>query len=140
MLLLLERVIAHLPNGPRWYEPHQRTDQTTTQLISELIREQVLLATRQEVPHSVAVLVDEVADQPRLTSIQATILVERPGQKAIVIGRGGTQLKHIGQAARSEIERLLGRKVYLGLWVKVSEGWRSDEHLLRQLGYAGLIR
>ena len=135
MAVLLERVMAHLPQGPRWYDPHQRTDQTTTQLVGELIREQVLLATRQEVPHAVAVLVDELVEEPHLTSIQATIFVERPGQKAIIIGRGGAQLKHIGQDARHEIERLLGRKVYLGLWVKVAEYWRSDERILRQLGY-----
>lgn len=137
MDVLLERIIAFLPEGPHWYEAQQRTDQTPQQRIGELIREQVLLATRQEVPHSVAVLVEEITERDRLMSIEATILVERPGQKAIVIGRGGTMLKQVGQAARKEIERLLGRKVYLGLWVKVAEGWRSDERILRQLGYAG---
>jgi len=135
MDVLLERIIAHLPEGPQWYEPRQRTDQTTPQRIRELIREQVLLATRQEVPHAVAVLVDEVEERPRVMAIQATIFVERPGQKAIVIGRGGALLKRIGRLARQELERLLGRKVYLGLWVKVAEEWRSDERILRQLGY-----
>ena len=135
MPLLLERIIAHLPEGPRWYEPEQRTDQTSRQLVAEFIREQILLATHQEVPHAVAVLLDDMKEEERLMSIQATILVERPGQKAIVIGRGGEMLKRIGQAARSQIERLLGRKVYLGLWVKVAEDWRRDERVLRQLGY-----
>ena len=135
MPLLLERIIALLPKGPRWYEPQQQTDQPTTYRVSELIREQILLATRQEVPHAVAVLIDEVTEQEHLISVQATILVERPGQKAIVIGKGGAALKQIGQAARREVERLLGRKVYLGLWVKVAEDWRSDERVLRQLGY-----
>ena len=137
MDVLLERIIAHLPEGPRWYEPEQRTDQTASQLITEFIREQVLLATRQEVPHAVAVLLDQIEDRDRVTSIQATILVERPGQKAIVIGKGGAMLKGIGQAARHQIERLLGRKVHLGLWVKVADDWRRDERMLRQLGYGG---
>ena len=134
--VLLEQVIARLPEGPRWYESDRPTDQTTTQRVSELIREQVLLATRQEVPHAVAVLVDALEERPRVIAVQATIFVERPGQKAILIGRGGSMLKGIGQAARQEIERLLGRKVHLELWVKVASGWRSDERLLRELGYA----
>ena len=138
MPVLLERIIAQLPEGPTWYEPQQQTDQPTTHRVSELIREQLLLATRQEVPHAVAVLIEEVKEQEHLIAVQAIILVERPGQKAIVIGRGGAGLKRIGQAARREIERLLGRKVYLGLWVKVSEGWRSDERVLRQLGYGNI--
>ena len=135
MDVLLASIIAQLPQGPRWYEPQDRTDQTTTQLVAELIREQILLATRQEVPHTVAVLVDEVREQERVTVVRATILVERPGQKAIVIGRGGLMLKGIGQEARRALERLLGRKVHLELWVKVAEGWRSDPQVLRQLGY-----
>ena len=137
MDVLLSRIIARLPEGPRWYEPQQRTDQTALQRIGEFIREQVLLATRQEVPHAVAVLVDQVEARERVTVIQATILVERSGQKAIVIGRGGSQLKQIGQEARRELERLLGRKVHLGLWVKVAEDWRRDERVLRQLGLTG---
>jgi len=135
MDVLLSRIIMHLPEGPRWYESTDRTDQTTQQLIGEFIREQALIATHEEVPHAVAVLVDQIEEQEHLTSIQATILVERPGQKAILIGRGGQMLKHIGQEARRQLERLLGRKVYLGLWVKVAEGWRSDDRVLRQLGY-----
>lgn len=138
MDVLLARIMSCLPLGPQWYEPTQSTDQTTTQRISELIREQLLLATRQELPHGIAVLVDQVEERQRVTAIQATILVERPGQKAIVIGRGGAGLKQVGQAARQELERLVGRKVYLGLWVKVAPGWRSDERILRQLGYVGL--
>ena len=137
MDVLLERVVALLPEGPRWYEPEHRTDQTSTQRISEFIREQVLLATRQEVPHAVAVVVDQVEKGERVTSIQATIFVERPGQKAILIGRGGTMLKRIGREARGHLERFLGRKVFLGLWVKVAEAWRRDEQHLRRFGYGG---
>ena len=137
MDVLLERVIAYLPEGPRWYEPDQRTDQTTDQRVAELIREQLLLATRQEVPHAVAVLIEQIEERERVTAIQATILVERQGQKAIVIGKGGAMLKQIGQAARQQLERLLGRKVHVELWVKVAEGWRQDARVLRQLGYTG---
>ena len=137
MDVLLERVVAQLPEGPRWYEPEHRTDQTETQQIGEFIREQILLATRQEVPHAVAVVVDQVEEGKRVTSIQATIFVERPGQKAILIGRGGTMLKRIGGEARGHIERLLGRKVFLGLWVKVAEAWRSDAQHLQRFGYGG---
>ena len=137
MQVLLNEIIARLPEGPQWYEPAQRTDQTPQQLTAEFIREQVLLATRQEVPHAVAVLIDQVEERERVTAVEATILVERPGQKAIIIGRGGLQLKRIGQEARRQLERLLGRKVYLGLWVRVAPDWRSDERVLRQLGYVG---
>ncbi len=137
MDVLLEQIIAHLPEGPRWYEPDQRTDQSSERLISEFIREQLFLATREEVPHALAVLIDEVQRDERLITVQATILVERSGQKAIVIGRGGEMLKKIGSEARRQIERKLGRKVHLALWVKVAEGWRGDERILRQLGYTG---
>lgn len=133
--LLLARIIAALPEGPRWYEPGQRTDQPQGQRLAELIREQILLATHQEVPHAVAVAIEQIEERPKVTVIQATILVERPGQKAIVIGKGGALMKKIGTEARKEIERLLGRKITLGLWVKVSEDWRQDERKLRELGY-----
>lgn len=136
MDVLLARVIARLPEGPRWYEPRQQTDQSVTQRVSELIREQVLLATRQEVPHAVAVLVDEIVEEERLISVRATVFVERQGQKAILIGRGGLALKAIGQAARGHLEELLGRHVYLDLWVKVKPDWRRDPSMLRALGYS----
>lgn len=141
---LLAQLITRLPQGPRWYEPDQLTDQSSEQLIREFIREQVLHATRQEVPHAVAVLLDELTTKeppagrphaPGLTLIRATILVEREGQKAIVIGKQGRTLKQIGTAARLELERWLGRKVFLELWVKVAEQWRADPAMLRELGY-----
>lgn len=133
--VLMAQLLARLPEGPRWYEPEQVTDQTTEQLIQEFIREQVLVATRQEVPHAVGVLLEGVTHKDRAVVIQAVILVEREGQKAIVIGRRGQMLKHIGTEARKELERLLGKKVFLELWVKVAKDWRSDASLLRQLGY-----
>ena len=135
--VLMKAVTPHLPAGPQWYEPHQKTDQSREQLVAEFIREQVLLATHEEVPHAVAVMIDFIEEREKVTTIHATILVERPGQKAIVIGAGGSMLKQIGQEARKELERLLGRKVFLELWVKVSEGWRSDERMIKELGYTG---
>ncbi len=135
MKVLLAQLIARLPEGPRWYGADQLTDQSTEQVIREFIREQVLLVTRQEVPHAIAVLLDEVTPKATVTVIHATILVEREGQKAIVIGKQGHMLKQIGQAARLDLERWLGRKVFLELWVKVAQRWREDPRMLRQLGY-----
>jgi GTP-binding protein Era len=135
MDVLLDRIVTHLPEGPQWYGPEERTDQTQRQRIGELIREQIILATRQEVPGAVAVALEAIEERERLMAIRATIYVERPGQKAIIIGHGGLMLKRIGQAARQELERLVGRKVFLELWVKVVKAWRSDERLLRELGY-----
>ena len=133
--VLMAQLLARLPEGPRWYEPEQVTDQTMEQLMQEFIREQVLRATRQEVPHAVGILLEGVTRKDRAVVIQAVILVEREGQKAIVIGRRGQMLKHIGTEARKELERLLGKKVFLELWVKVAKDWRSDPSLLSQLGY-----
>ena len=134
--LLLERTIGALPLGPRYYPEEQVTDQHLRTLAAELIREQVLHFTHQEVPHSVAVQVrrfEEREEGP--IYIEAHIFVERESQKGIVIGRGGRMLKQIGQAAREEIERLLEHQVYLDLWVKTRYKWRRNERELRRLGY-----
>ena len=135
MAVLLAQLIARLPEGPRWYEADQLTDQSTEQLVCEFVREQVLRATRQEVPQAVTVVLEELTRQESMTVIRATIIVEREGQKAIVIGRGGLMLKRIGTAARLDLERWLGRKVFLELWVKVVADWRTDPGRLRELGY-----
>ncbi len=134
---LLAAIRAHLPQGPRYYPADQVTDLTERFLVAELIREQALRFLRQEVPHSIAVVVTEW-DEPRpdLVRIAATLYVERASQKKIVLGRKGQMIKQIGQAARLEIERLLGRRVYLELWVKVWEKWRRREGMLRRLGYS----
>ena len=134
---LLEVLVERLPMGPRWYEAGQVTDQSSEQLIREMIREQVLLATRQEVPHAVAVLIEQIETKETVTVIHAAVLVERSGQKAIIIGKEGSMLKQIGQASREALERWLGRRVYLQLWVKVVENWRSNHEILRELGYEG---
>jgi GTP-binding protein Era len=133
---LLDMVIACLPVGPRYYPEEQVTDQTERAISAELIREQVLLRTRQEVPHSVEVVVDEFkARSEKLTYIHATIIVERATQKGILLGRGGRMIKTISQAARQQIESMVGTKVYLELWVKVRPKWRQKESELRRLGY-----
>ena len=135
MAVLLDEVIARLPTGPRWYEADQVTDQSTTQLCQELIRERVLHATRQEVPQAVAVMIEELTQKEGVTVIRATILVEREGQKAIVIGRQGQMLKRIGTEARQALYRWFGQKVFRELWVKVAEEWRHNPMTLRRLGY-----
>jgi GTP-binding protein Era len=134
---LLDMIVARLPQGPRYYDPDQLTDQTMRFIVAELIREQVLRFVHQEVPHAVAVAVEEWKQRREdLTYIGANIFVEKESQKGIIVGQGGGMLKRIGQAAREEIERLVGNRVYLELWVKVRPKWRKDEDELRRLGYA----
>ena len=134
---LMARIIAHLLPGPRYYPEDQVTDQTVRAIAAELIREQVLRFTHQEVPHAVAVLVDEFKERSAdMTYIHATIVVERESQKGILLGEGGQMIKRISTAARREIEQLVGTRVYLELLVKVWKKWRKDEADLRRLGYA----
>ncbi|MER2600483.1 MAG: GTPase Era [Caldilineales bacterium] len=134
---LLAAIVQRLPIGPRYYPEDQVTDVQERFIAAELIREQVLLHTYQEVPHSVAVLVDEFKERPDgILYISATIYVERDTQKKIILGKGGQQIKQIGQGAREQIETLVDGKVYLELWVKVWEHWRKNEAWLRELGYA----
>jgi GTP-binding protein Era len=128
-------ILAHLPEGPQYFPEDYVTDQPERFLAGELIREQVLAATRQEIPHSVAVSVDKWEEAGRLTRIFATIRVERDGQKGIVIGSKGTMLKRIGTLARQEMERLFGIKVYLDLHVKVQPGWREKPAFLNALDW-----
>jgi len=128
-------ILSHLPEGPAYFPEDHVTDQPERFLAAELIREKVLLATRQEVPHSVAVMVDKWEETPRITRIFATIRVEREGQKAIVIGAGGAMLKQIGTLARQEMERLFGMKIHLELYVRVQPGWREDASFLNTLDW-----
>ncbi len=133
---LLDMVIAHLPEGPRYYPGDLITDQTEREIAAELIREQVLRFTHEEVPHSVAVVVEEYRERETGgVYIAATIYVEKESQKGILIGAGGQMLRRIGTAAREEIERMVGGRVYLDLWVKVSKNWRRDMQRVRQMGY-----
>lgn len=133
---LLSVLIDYLPEGPQYYPGEEVTDQPEDMMLSELVREKVLWLTRQEVPHSVAVVVDEAfTGEKGVRVIRATIYVERDSQKAILIGSGGKMMREIGRKARREIEDLLGVRVFLELWVKVRPGWRQDEHQLRRFGY-----
>ncbi|MFC2030202.1 GTPase Era [Chloroflexota bacterium] len=133
---LLGAIIERLPLGPRYYPEDQVTDQQLRFMVAELVREQVLRYLHQEVPHSVAVIVEEFTERSEtLTYIGATVFVERDTQKAIILGQGGSMIKRIGRDARRGIENLLGTKVYLELWVKVKKKWRKDERELKRLGY-----
>lgn len=123
---LMDACMKLLPEGPHYFSQDEITDQPERFLVAELIREQVLLHTSEEVPHATAVLIDQYEEKPRLTRVAATIYVEREGQKAIVIGRQGAALKKIGTAARLQIERLLNTKVFLELFVKVQPNWRES--------------
>jgi GTP-binding protein Era len=127
---LAQDLAAILPEGPAYFEPGQVTDLPLETQIAELIREQALKRTREELPHSITVEVDELEEG----RVRALVYVETESQKAIVVGKGGTMIKAIGTAARPEIERLIGRTVFLELKVKVRPKWRRDERVLEQLG------
>lgn len=133
---LLEVLTDQLPEGPQYYPEDQITDHPEYFVVSELIREKVLEFTREEVPHSVAVVTEKMSrnDNDKV-HIQAAIIVERKSQKGIIIGKGGSMLKKIGSHARRDIERLLGDKVYLEIWVKVQPNWRDKQIYLQDYGY-----
>lgn len=130
-----EAIVARLAEGPAYFPTDHLTDQPERFLAAELIREQILRQMRQEVPHSVAVLVDRWEVTPKITRIAATIYVEREGQKPIVIGAGGAVLKKIGTLARQEIEKMLGTKVFLELFVKVQKDWRENPEFLNAIDW-----
>jgi GTP-binding protein Era len=133
----LERsIVRYLPVGPRYFPTDQLTDQPERFLIAELIREQIFTQTEQEVPYQTAVMVEQLVDTDSgLLRVEATVYVERDSQKGILIGKRGTRLRQIGQAARQEIERRLNTRVYLALWVKVRKDWSENEQLIRDMGY-----
>ena len=133
--LLLRMLENYLPEGPPYFTEEQYTDKPERYLAAENIREKVLAHTRQEVPHAMAVLLDKFDESEPLTRIHATIYVDREGQKGIVIGRGGAMLKTIGSEARKELEEMLGRKVFLGLFVKVRPDWRDQAAIVRELDW-----
>lgn len=132
---LMELIVERLPEAPPAYEEDEYTDQSSRFLAAELVREKILTATRQEIPHSVAVMIDGWEDEGKLSRINATILVEKASQRGILIGKQGQFLKSIGESARLEIEEFLGHKVFLQLHVKVSEGWRMNPRVLHELEY-----
>lgn len=128
-------LIEQLETGPYYYPPDLVTDQPERFIMGELIREQILLQTRQEVPHSVAVVIEGVEETPTLTTVFAAINVERDSQKGILIGKNGSMLKAIGTAARNAIQKLIAGEVYLQLFVKVEPKWRQSRMLLSEFGY-----
>jgi GTP-binding protein Era len=132
---LLQQLIQRLDAGPYYYPPDLVTDQPERFIMGELIREQILRLTREEVPHSTAIAIDRVDEEPTLTRVLATIHVERPSQKGILIGKGGSMLKEIGTAARQQIQKMIAGKVYLELFVKVQPKWRYSRNDLAELGY-----
>lgn len=127
--------IEKLETGPYYYPPDLVTDQPERFIMGELIREQILLLTRQEIPHSVAIAIDKVEELPEITKVLATINVERNSQKGILIGQKGSMLKSIGSAAREQIQKLILGKVYLELFVKVEPKWRESRRQLAEFGY-----
>jgi len=135
---LLATLTKYLPEGPQYYPADQVTDHPERFIISELIREKVLHLTREEVPHSIAVVIDKIRrdeENEDKIHVAATIIVERDSQKGIVIGKRGALLKEVGIRARKDIEMLLGSKVYLELWVKVQKDWRNKSTHLRDFGF-----
>lgn len=134
---LMAELKSRLPEGPAFYDPDQITDLYEREIASDLIRESLLKNLDDEIPHSIAVRIEEYKDRSETNSyINATLLLDRESHKGIVIGKGGEMIKKIGQDARREIEKLTGRKIFLELRVKVMKNWRNDENLLRQLGIA----
>ncbi|AKU25794.1 GTPase Era [Geobacillus stearothermophilus] len=134
---LLEQIKKRLPEGPQYYPPDQVTDHPEQFIIAELIREKALHLTREEVPHSIAVVVERIErrEETGTVYVGAVIVVERDSQKGIIIGKQGRMLKEIGQRARADIEALLGSKVFLELWVKVQKDWRNRLSQLRDFGF-----
>jgi len=132
---LIGAVMKNLPDGPRYFDKDQITDQPERVLVAEMIRERILIETGKEVPYAVAVKVETFEADQKLTRIAAAIYCEREGQKAILIGKGGAMLKRIGTSARKQIERLLGSKVFLELFVKVRQNWRNSETALDDLDW-----
>ena len=136
---LLRTIVKYLPEGQRVFAEDYMTDQPMRFLAGEIIREKILRAAREEVPHAVAVLIERWEELPELTKISATIHVERPGQKAILIGRKGDLLKRIGTEARQEIEQMTGAKVFLSLFVKVNRNWREDPEFLNAIDWRAMV-
>lgn len=133
---LVEMILHYLPEGPMYYPAEMTSDQPERFVIAELVREKALMLTREEIPHSLAVVVEEI--EPRrddLLYVRAVFYVERDSQKGILIGHQGKMLKDIGRLAREDIQNLLGSRIYLDLWVKVKKDWRDNEKYLRGFGY-----
>jgi len=132
---LIQQMIQALPAGPHYFPEDQMTDQPARFMVAEVIREQILQQTSEEVPYATTVVVESFEEDPRLTRIAATVYCERDGQKAILVGKGGQMLKKIGTQARLQIEKMLGTRVFLELFVKVKSGWRESREFIDELDW-----
>jgi len=132
---LIKVILKYLPYGPQFYDEDTVTDQPERQIVAELIREKALHCLNEEIPHGIAVAIDRMKAERRVMHIDATIICERDSHKGIIIGKQGSMLKKIGSTARYEIERMLGCKVNLKLWVKVQKNWRDSDYLMKNFGY-----
>lgn len=132
---LLKVIFQYLPYGPQFYDEDTVTDQPERQIVAEIIREKALHSLNEEIPHGIAVCIDQMKARKKMMDIQATIICERDSHKGIIIGKQGAMLKKIGSTARFEIERMLECKVNLQLWVKVKKDWRDSEFLMKNFGY-----
>ena len=132
---LLEVVMKYLPYGPQFYDEDTITDQPERQIVAELIREKALHSLNEEIPHGIAVAIDQMKMRNKIMHIDATIICERDSHKGIIIGKQGNMLKKIGSTARYEIEKMLDIKVNLKLWVKVKKDWRDSDYLMKNFGY-----
>ncbi|HVF92437.1 MAG TPA: KH domain-containing protein, partial [Blastocatellia bacterium] len=135
--LLVNKIFEHLPEGPMLFPEDALTDQPERAIASELVREKLLQVTGEELPYVTAVVTESWEETETVTRISFVIYVERASHRKIIIGRGGARLKEVGTAARADIEKLLGRHVFLSLFVKVREHWRNDERALDELGISG---
>jgi GTP-binding protein Era len=135
--IVFEAIRSNLPSGPRYFSSEVITDQSERFIVSEIIREKIFELTHKEIPYRTAVVIDEFEENPdkKIINISATVYVERPNQKGIIIGDKGKLMKEIGTLARKDIEELLGVKVFLQIWVKVKDRWTSKEHLIKDFGY-----
>jgi GTP-binding protein Era len=136
--VLKAEIVKRLPEGPALYPEDHVTDQPERFLAAEILREKILRLTNQEVPHAAAVMIDSWEDTPTLLRIAASIYVERPGQKKIVVGTGGEGIKRIGTQARQDMEKIFGKKVFLQTFVKVRPGWRENPEFLAAIDWRGM--
>ena len=132
---IVESIFKYLPQGPQYYDEDTVTDQPMRQIVAEIIREKALHALNEEIPHGIAVAIDQMKMNKKVCHIDATIICERDSHKGIIIGKQGSMLKKIGSTARYEIERLLDCKVNLKLWVKVQKNWRDSDYMMKNFGY-----
>lgn len=132
---LIKNILRALPKGPKYFPDDDVTDQSMRSIVEEMIREKVLLATSEEIPHSIAVQIEEYKDEPTISKIRATIYVERESQKGMVVGKNGDMVKQIGSNARKDIETMIGKQAFIDLKVKVKKDWRKSPSALKQFGY-----